>query len=228
MTINDTKPVFEALEVEVQRLKEIDPSNWPSPTDFIDLLEQLSQKLDGKDGFPPYVIAERDKFLKCCVDQVTKGWERIMKPVYEAKDIGKFLEVDGNMKQDFEKLMFRFQKVTPGFENLTRELSKEMIATIEMLESLFSIYNVLCHAINHLQKTSLLAAEEAEHSWIAIEAEPAAVCRGQLNRYFQRRGPLQQLLGHVNEKQLYDFATAVFHKNADFMKAYFKISRDDG
>ena len=206
----------------MQRLKKLDPSRWPSPTDFIDLLEQLSQKLHGKDGFPLYVIAERDKFLKCGVDQVKKGWEIIMKPVYEAKDIVKFLQVDeqgdevnGNIKDDFEQLMFRFQKVTPGFENLTRELSKEMIATIEMLENLFSIYNVLCQAINHLQTK-------------CIEAEPAAVCRDQLNSYFQRRGPLQQLLGHVNEKHLHDFAIAVFHKNADFMKAYFKISRDDG
>ena len=116
-----------------------------------------------------------------------------MKPVYDAKDIRKFLEVDGNINDDFEQLMFRFQKVTPGFENLTRELSKEVIATIEMLESLFSIYNVLCHAINHLQET-------------CIEAEPAAVCRDKLNSYFQRRGPLQQLLGHVNEKHLHDFA----------------------
>jgi hypothetical protein len=202
----------------VQKLKKLTwntstHSNWPSPTDFIGLLEQLNQKLDGKDGFPSYVIAERDKFLKCGVDQVTKGWEIIMKPVYDAKDIRKFLEVDGNIKDDFEKLMFRFQKVTPGFENLTRELSKEMIATIEMLENLFSIYNVLCQAINHLQTK-------------CIEAEPAAVCRDQLNSYFQRRGSLQQLLGHVNEKHLHDYASTVFHKDADFMKAYSRILQD--
>jgi hypothetical protein len=204
----------------VQRLKKLDPSNWPSPTDFIDLLQQLGQKLDGKDGFPSYVIAERDKFLKCGVDQVKKGWEIIMKPVYEAKDIMKFLQVDeqgdevnGNIKDDFEQLMFRFQKVTPGFENLTRELSKEMIATFEMLDSLFSIYNVLCHAIKYLQER-------------CIEAEPAAVCRDQLNSYFQRRGPLQQLLGHVNEKHLHDYASTVFHKDADFMKAYSRILQD--
>lgn len=188
-------------------------SNWPSPTDFIGLLEQLNQKLDGKDGFPSCVIAERDKFLKCAVDQVTKGWEFIMKPLYDAKNISKFLEVDGNIKDDFEKLMFRFQKVTPGFENLTRELSKEMIGTIEMLENLFSIYNVLCKAINHLQTK-------------CIEAEPAAVCRDQLNSYFQRRGSLQQLLGHVNEKHLHDYASTVFHKDADFMKAYSRILQD--
>jgi hypothetical protein len=204
----------------VQKLKKLTwntstHSIWPSPTDFIGLLEQLNQKLDGKDGFPSCVIAERDKFLKCAFDQVTKGWEFIMKPLYDAKNISKFLEVDGNIKDAFENLMYRFQKATPGFENLTRELSKDMIATIMMLENLFSIYNVLCQAINHLQTK-------------CIEAEPAAVCRDQLNSYFQRRGSLQQLLGHVNEKHLHDYAITVFQKNADFMKAYFKISRDDG
>jgi len=136
-----------------------------------------------------------------------------MKPAHDAKDISKFLEVDEIMEDDFGHLMFCFQKVTPGFENLTREPSKEMIGTIEMLENLFSIYNVLCQAINHLQTK-------------CIEAEPAAVCRDQLNSYFQRRGSLQQLLGHVNEKHLHDYAITVFHKDADFMKAYSRILQD--